>query len=253
MNTWPPSKDEILELPTDELAIRLLSRLALGSQNHIHRRNLRPSNDSLSLGINDHSPPVWSAIGEAFDWLLYHGLLAHLTGPNHEFAYVTNRGKQTLEEAHPLRTIRANKRIELDLHPFIARRVRSQFMLGEYESAVLLAFREVEIRVRDLGGFANSMVGVPLMQQAFSPKGGPLLDASLDPGEQRATMDLFAGAIGAFKNPSSHRQVDYGDATIAAEAVLLADLLLRILDRYPIMDTSVESESSIVPPEASAV
>jgi hypothetical protein len=34
-----------------------------------------------------------------------------------------------------------------------------------------------------------------------------------------------------FKNPSSHRQVEYDDPTLAAEVVLLADLLLRILDR----------------------
>ncbi|MBB3082548.1 hypothetical protein [Geodermatophilus sabuli] len=33
-----------------------------------------------------------------------------------------------------------------------------------------------------------------------------------------------------FKNPPSHRQVDYSDPTLASEVVLLADLLLRILD-----------------------
>jgi len=43
-------------------------------------------------------------------------------------------------------------------------------------------------------------------------------------------MALFWGAIGVFKNPSSHREVNYGDVTVAAEAVLLADLLLRLLD-----------------------
>jgi hypothetical protein len=33
-----------------------------------------------------------------------------------------------------------------------------------------------------------------------------------------------------FKNPSSHRQVDFADPTVASEIVLLADLLLRMLD-----------------------
>jgi Protein of unknown function (Hypoth_ymh) len=43
-------------------------------------------------------------------------------------------------------------------------------------------------------------------------------------------MALFWGAIGVFKNPTSHRPVNYDDPTVAAEAVLLADLLLRMLD-----------------------
>lgn len=239
MSSWPPSTDEILELPTDELAIRLLDRLAKGQGNAIHRGNLTPSNSALNLGIHDRSPIVWRAVGEAYDWLLYHGLIANNPGrDNPDFAYVSKRGKQLLEESCPLSAIKATKRLDLDLHPLIARRVRSQFILGEYKSAVLLAFREVEIRVRDLGGFDNSQVGVPLMQQAFSPNGGPLLDDTLEGGEQQATMFLFAGAIGAFKNPSSHRQVDYGDATVAAEAVLLAGLLLRILDRYKAKGTA---------------
>jgi hypothetical protein len=39
--------------------------------------------------------------------------------------------------------------------------------------------------------------------------------------------------IGIVKNPSSHRQVDFDDPTLASEVVLLADLLLRLLDRSP--------------------
>lgn len=35
-----------------------------------------------------------------------------------------------------------------------------------------------------------------------------------------------------FKNPSSHRQVDFDDPTLASEVILLADLLLRLLDRH---------------------
>ncbi len=42
--------------------------------------------------------------------------------------------------------------------------------------------------------------------------------------------DLFAGALGSFKNPTSHRVVTYQDPTEASEVVLVADLLMRILD-----------------------
>jgi Protein of unknown function (Hypoth_ymh) len=44
-------------------------------------------------------------------------------------------------------------------------------------------------------------------------------------------MALFWGALGVFKNPSSHREVEFDNPTEASEVVLLADLLLRILDR----------------------
>jgi hypothetical protein len=40
----------------------------------------------------------------------------------------------------------------------------------------------------------------------------------------------FWGAMGLYKNPVSHRRVEYADPTVASEIVLLADLLLRILD-----------------------
>lgn len=44
-------------------------------------------------------------------------------------------------------------------------------------------------------------------------------------------MALFWGAMGLYKDPVSHRQVEYADPTVASETVLLvADLLLRILD-----------------------
>ncbi|MBK6872815.1 MAG: hypothetical protein IPK24_07585 [Kineosporiaceae bacterium] len=46
-------------------------------------------------------------------------------------------------------------------------------------------------------------------------------------------MELFAGALGLFKNPVSHRRVDFSDATEAAEVVLLADLLVRQLGKLP--------------------
>jgi uncharacterized protein (TIGR02391 family) len=115
------------------------------------------------------------------------------------------------------------------LHPRITLEVRRQILTGTPELAVFAAFKEVEIRVRELTGMPSSVVGVDLMKQAFR-RGGPLANATLDPGEQEAIMALFWGGIGVFKNPSSHRQVQFKDTTLIREVILLADLLHRMLD-----------------------
>jgi hypothetical protein len=60
-------------------------------------------------------------------------------------------------------------RLQEGLHPLIASRSRRQFLLGEYEQAVFVAMKAIEVRVRDLGGFADDLVGVDLMNQAFGP------------------------------------------------------------------------------------
>ena len=90
--------------------------------------------------------------------------------------------------------------------------------------------REVEIRVRELSLASDSEIGVKLMRSAFKD-GGTLRRSDRDAGEETARMELFAGAIGLFKNPSSHREVDYADPVIATEIILLAYLLLRLLDQ----------------------
>ena len=69
------------------------------------------------------------------------------------------------------------------------------------------------------------------MRKAFGPKDGALRDPDAEGGERQATADLFAGAIGVYKNPASHRTVKFDDPMEAAEVIQLADLLLRIVRR----------------------
>ena len=42
---------------------------------------------------------------------------------------------------------------------------------------------------------------------------------------------MFAGTYAVLRNPAGHREVNYDDVSEAAEAVLTASLLMRILDR----------------------
>lgn len=175
---------------------------------------------------------VSKALAEGWAWLESRGLVAwdpEQSSPNAYF--VTRLGHEALEQG--VSRMEAAARLGMQLHPRIAERVERQFLLGEYELAVFSAMKDVEVRVRALSGLGGALVGTSLMQEAFGPSiPGPLVDSGTERGEQVAMMELFKGAIGVFKNPSSHRPVDYDDPVEAAEIVLLADLLERILDRF---------------------
>jgi hypothetical protein len=49
------------------------------------------------------------------------------------------------------------------------------------------------------------------------------------PAEQEGAYNLFKGAIQFFKNPSSHRKVNYENRNVAIETIVLAELLPGIL------------------------
>lgn len=81
--------------------------------------------------------------------------------------------------------------------------------------------------MRAAGGFAPPDLGVSLMRKAFDAESGPLSDESEPTSEREALSHLFAGAIGRFKNPSSHRHVEIDDAGEAFEMLAFASHLLR--------------------------
>lgn len=225
---WTLEADEVLALPLDDLALRVLKDARDNGEwnwkNWIlaAKRGYQGRRDVL---------PVFS---EAWSWLLNRGLVVWDPGQSSEASFVISRqGHQALERGLPW--IRAVQRLDIQLVPVLEGTARPQFLRGDFEAAALLAMKEVEVRVRGLAGLSTDLVGTALMQQAFRPAkngdGGPLADPDAEGGEAVALMELFKGAIGSFKNPASHRRVDYTDSTEAAEVILLADLLMRLLDK----------------------
>ena len=213
----------ISALPLENLALAILQNYAAADSWSRHKWMV---NAQHTLGRGPHL----HVLAEAWSWLESRALVAHdPTQPNPEARIITRAGHRALESGS-LAEIEAAERIALDLHSRLEGKIRPIFLLGDYETAAFKAMKEVEVRVRELSGLPNDLIGVALMREAFNVRSGPLTDQTHDRAERQARSDLFAGAIGSFKNPTSHRPVSYQDPTEASEVVLLADLFMRILD-----------------------
>jgi len=97
-------------------------------------------------------------------------------------------------------------------------------------AAAFEAFKSVEVAVRTKAGFTTTDFGAPLMKKAFDPNSGPLRDKAAPPARQKARCDLFTGAFGEIRNPKGHNDPTITDALVAAEELMAAGILRRIVD-----------------------
>jgi uncharacterized protein (TIGR02391 family) len=142
---------------------------------------------------------------------------------------VTRRGKAAASASDVSQALSASQLHREGMHPTLRTTVYSKFIRGDYENAVLEAFKLVEVATREAGQFAADDLGTQLMRDAFNVSNGPLTDKTELTAERQGLSDLFAGAIARFKNPSSHRLVEF-DADTCRELLSLASVLLRIID-----------------------
>lgn len=149
---------------------------------------------------------------------------------------VTASGRRVRKLPNAAEVMAARRSFNAELHSTLEARIRDDVSSGAFETAALKALRAIEARVRALASEPRNqrgerLIGVPLMQHAFSSPTGPLTDPNAEPGEQVGTLQLFCGAFGAVRNLLAHTEHEFGDPLEAAEYVLLADLLMRLLDR----------------------
>ncbi len=218
--------DTLLSLEPEELAAFVLKDLTASESagNNVNRHN-------YCLRFQRQPENVQKAIVEAWVWLEREGCLApkpSLIAGNTMF--VTRRGKRLAKSQDTSAYKRSGLLPKEFLHPVVVQKVWSAFIRGDYDTAVFQAFKQVEVGVRQAGSYSDSDIGVQLMRKAFNPDTGPLSDQSALPAEQQALSDLFAGAIGSYKNPHSHRNVSVNDPDEAAEMIILASHLLKIVD-----------------------
>lgn len=223
-----PDIEVLTALEPDELGLRLLPWIA----------SFPDGNRQLGWAIRETTKAFpgrghefgLMAIREAWAWLEGAALLIPAPNYNHSIMVLSRRAARLAKEVDPKKAF-ATRHLPKDaLHPAIREDVWSLFHRAKYDTAVFEAMKAVEVAVRTTAFLPQSLLGVKLMRSAFAPEGGPLTDMTIDAGERVARMELFAGAIGSYKNPHSHRNVALDDPDEAAEIIMLANHLLRIVD-----------------------
>ncbi|MEW6713940.1 MAG: TIGR02391 family protein [Nitrospirota bacterium] len=199
-------------------------------QHGMVHRDIAISYDHQKLG--NKKTQVEIALIEALNWLEVNAFIIPALGSNgtNGWRILGRRGQELITRDKFDNFRKAAEFPKTLLHSSIADRVWISLARGELADAVFIAFRTVEEAVRKAGEFADTDIGVELMRKAFHPDTGPLTDMKQPKPEREALAHLFAGAIGSYKNPHSHRTVTLNDHREAQEMVMLASHLLRIVD-----------------------
>lgn len=232
--------DVLLRLTPEELGAKLLFLLRKRNDS---ANKFNPHNFTMELwncnSLPGSGPPypeqfrpqITLALAEAWSWLIAQGLLVPSIDSSGTGWYQLSRRALSFEDPKEFANFAIARMLQKEtLHSRIANQAWLGFMRSEFDTAVFHSMKAVEVAVRVASGLPESLVGVPLMRKAFDPENGSLTDTQAEKGEREACSALFAGAIGMYKNPQSHRDVNLDNPAEAAEIIMIANNLLRIVD-----------------------
>lgn len=206
--------------------------------------NRQTSDNTFSRLINSYQPPLHTGIpfsreqkaqiriviSEAIGWLVSKGLVIVEYEGGHTY-HSASRLAHSIDTDQKFESfVRASTISAESLHTSIRDTCWPLYVRGDFDTAVFAAFKRVEVNVREAGKLDAGVIGVNLMRAAFHKDNGPLTDNEAPEAEKDAMAHLFAGAIGLFKNPNSHRDVGLNDPIRAAEVLMFASHLIRMVE-----------------------
>ena len=116
------------------------------------------------------------------------------------------------------------------IHPTIMKKCFALLNSGEYESAVIQAFKAVETATRAKIGAPPDMVGERLFKKAFNPENGILTDERLPRVERFAFLNYITGAFSLYRNQCAHRDIKLDFVSTFDKIAVASDLLKAIED-----------------------
>jgi uncharacterized protein (TIGR02391 family) len=235
-----PDPQALLALEVPEAALVLLQHIASIPQASASQPlsiqqsftvAVNPANGYIDKdqSASRHKGAITELLIAAWVWLEREGLLLPAPGYSREFVFVGARGREAIDKEKFDRYRHAALLPRAILHPSIEAGAFSAFLRGDYDIAIFVSFRAVEDAVRIVTQLPPHMVGVDLMRDAFKANIGPLANKTLIKAEQDAMAHLFAGSMGSFKNPTSHRLNAFDRPSEALSLVLFANYLLNLV------------------------
>lgn len=161
-----PPPEVAVELPTEELALfvlRFLNDPDAGSTRNRYSFTLMSSTNIREDGAERRGHRPGGSLGLA-GARRSHRSQARANGRVVRFE-VPRRGKTLTAQADFEAYKRGNLLRRESLDPLLEQKVWPLFIRGDYDVAVFQAFKLVEVRVRELGGFPDSDFGVTLMER----------------------------------------------------------------------------------------
>jgi uncharacterized protein (TIGR02391 family) len=232
MREYFPATALLADAPVFDVAGAILSLLAdRQDEKRLYGQDVV---SAWSGEYGSNSDAILRVLSEAWSWLENNGFIATelSQGIGERSQFVTRAGRQVKSRTDFLAYAKESLLPRDLLRDDLAEIVRPLFLAGHFDQAVSAAFLQIEVCVRSSGGYPDSLVGRDLMRKAFHPDTGPLTFLDGEAGERQGVSDIFAGAMGAYRNPFSHRVIGVADALRAASMILLANELLQLVHNH---------------------
>lgn len=155
----PVPTDAIRELPTPDLALRLLESLCR-SESANANSSLRGAQQAFEFNREPDIGFLLDRLSDAWAWLESHGLIVSASqNTASSWQRVTTEGRELAKDSKAIAKLWAAERLAGALDPALEQKVRPIFNLGDYETACFSAMKTVEVEVRRASGLDSSVSG----------------------------------------------------------------------------------------------